>query len=205
MRHLGALLIALLSTGCVIGNNYKFDYKPASMPNIGGGSTVVLLQPADMRSYVTSGEEPASFVGEMRNGYGMPFNVTTANERPFAEVIEEIAARDLTASGFNVVRGGKEHPEQMPTILRAKNAAKGLYIAIREFNANTYNNIDVEWNLDGAVYDTSGRVVKTNTTSGKTELKGSFMNPVKASKEKVPEFVYQKVHELLSGLTDALR
>jgi hypothetical protein len=205
MRHLGALLIVMLTTGCAIGQKYTFNYKPASMPNVGGGSTVVLLQPADMRPYITSGEEPVTFVGEMRNGYGMPFNVTTANDQAFAEVVEEIAARDLTASGFNVVRGGKERPEELPTILRAKNAAKGLYIVIRELNANTYTNIDVEWNLDGAVYDASGKVVKTNTTSGKTELTGSFMNPVKASKQKVPEFVYQKVHELLSGLTDALR
>ena len=53
------------------------------------------------------GEEPKSFVGEMRNGYGMPFNVNTEGDRPFAEVIGEIVARDLTASGFNVVRGAR--------------------------------------------------------------------------------------------------
>lgn len=204
MRKLFLLLVPFIATGCVVGNKYAFDYKPSTMPNVGSGATVVLMQPADLRPYIVAGEEPKTFVGEMRNGYGMPFNVTTADERPFAEVVEEIIARDLTAAGFNVVRGGAGQPDQIPAALSAKNARRGLYIAIRELNANTFTNIDVEWDLDAAVYDRSGKVVHTNKVKGKETLAGSLMNPVKASKQKVPEFIYQKVHELIAGVTSAL-
>ncbi len=203
-KFLLLILVPLFATGCVIGNKYTFDYKPASMPNLGSGATVVLMQPADLRPYVVKGEEPKTFVGEMRNGYGMPFNVTTADQRPFAEVIGDIAARDLTAAGFNVVRGGAGLPDQIPAALTAQNAKRGLYVAINELNANTFTNIDMEWDLDATVYDQSGKVVQTKKVQGKESLAGSMMNPAKASKKKVPEFIYQKVHELIAGVTSAL-
>lgn len=198
------LAVPFFSTACVVGNNYAFDYKPASMPNVGAGATVVLAEPADMRPYIVNGEEPKSFVGEMRNGYGIPFNVTTEGDRPFAEVIGDIVARDLTASGFNVVRGGAVTADQIGSTLRDKNAKRGLVITIKELDANTFSNIDVEWDLDAEVYDQTGTVIKKNNVQGKESLQGSMMNPVKASKQKVPEFIYQKVHELVDGVKTAL-
>lgn len=205
MLLLVVLIVPLLGTGCVIGNSYAFDYKPASMPDVGAGTTVVLTEPADLRSYIVKGEEPKSFVGEMRNGYGMPFNVNTEGDRPFAEVIGEIVARDLTASGFNVVRGGAVQAAQIGATLREKKAKRGLVITIRELGADTFTNIDVEWDLDAEVYDQNGKMIKKNNVKGKETLEGSLMNPVKASKKRVPEFIYQKVHELVDGVKTALK
>ena len=204
MRKLSLVVFVLFATGCVVGNKYSFDYKPASMPNVGAGTTVLLLEPTDVRPYIVKGEEPKTFVGEMRNGYGMPFNVTTEDQKPFANTIGEIAARDLTASGFNVVRSDMVQADQIGQAIASKNASRALLITIREFNANTFNNIDMEWDLDATVYDRNGTAVKTNNVKGKETLAGSYMNPVKSSKQKVPEFTYQKVHELISGVAPAL-
>ena len=73
-------------------------------------------------------------------------------------------------------------------------------ITIRELGADTFTNIDIEWDLDAEVYDQNGKMIKKNNVKGKETLEGSLMNPVKASKKRVPEFIYQKVHELVDGV-----
>jgi hypothetical protein len=77
------LAIALLTlSGCVMGNTQTFNDVPIERSEVGQGKVVLLFAVDDQRPYIVSGDEPPNFVGEQRNGYGMPFNVTTTDKRP---------------------------------------------------------------------------------------------------------------------------
>lgn len=195
MKRFLVVIPLLLSVGCVAGNRFKFDYKPATGANVGNGATVVIAA-AEARPEVVSGDEPKSFVGEQRNGYGMPFNVTTEGDVPFASVVAESVRRDLEASGFRPV--AVNNPEELSSAIRSNNASRGLLVTVKEFKTDTMNNISVDWNLEASVVDRDGKVMATNNVSGETDMKGSMMNPVKASKQKVPAFLFEELHKLVS-------
>ena len=195
MKRLLLLFPLLLSVGCVAGNNLRFDYQPASMPNVGNNNSVVVAAD-DTREYVVSGDEPRSFVGELRNGYGMPFNVTTEGEEAFSSVMAESVRRELAAAGFNAVKG--DNPKDLPGAMRSAGAQRGLLINIKEFKADTMNRSTVYYDLDASVVDQSGSVVAANSIKGEDVVEGSFMNPIKALKANVPQFLYKQVHALVS-------
>lgn len=188
-KHL-VLLVALSvwAAGCVAGNAYRFDYQPAERTTVGQGRTVVLMPVVDEREYIVSKDEPVSLVGEMRNGYGMPFNVKTEGDRPFADVVTEAVQRDLEAAGFTVVRGAN-----------ASGNDRALAVQIKEFLATTSVATDVEWDFLVRVLDAAGKVVAEKRESGEQELPGSMMNPVKAAKKAVPQSFYEIVHRMVTG------
>jgi hypothetical protein len=199
MRRLqlpAALATLCLRTGCVMGNTHAFNYVPTERSDVGNGVTVLVFAVDDQREYVVSGDEPANFVGEQRNGYGMPFNVTTADKRPFAAIVQETVQRDLEASGFRVTTSREK---QGADAVKAAQARKGLKVVMREFKSDTFNNINFDYDFEVVVYDDAGNELARDRVSGEEELKGSLMNPVKASKQKVPAYFYDKIHALVAG------
>ena len=49
------------------------------------------------------------------------------------------------------------------------------------------------------MYDAHGKELARNQLKGEEELPGSFMNPPKAAKQKVPAHFYEKIHRLITG------
>jgi hypothetical protein len=198
LQYTVSLLALSLLTGCVIGNTHTFNYVPSERSEVGAGRTVLVFAVDDQRPYIVSGEEPANFVGEQRNGYGMPFNVTTTDGRPFAKIVQETVQRDLEASGFRVTVSN----EKATGIARAASAAqadRALTVVMREFKSDTFNNINFDYDFEVIVYDAAGNELARDRLSGEEELRGSMMNPVKASKQKVPAYFYAKIHALIAG------
>ncbi len=192
------LLAVVLLTGCVVGNTHTFDYAPAERSEIGAGRTVHLYAVDDQRAYVVSGDEPANFVGEQRNGYGMPFNVTTTDGRPFAKIVQETVQRDLEAAGFRV-NPSAEKASSIAGAAGPVQADSALTVVMREFKSDTFNNINFDYDFEVIVYDAAGTELARDRLSGEEELPGSMMNPVKASKKKVPAHFYSKIHALITG------
>jgi hypothetical protein len=193
-----SLLILTLCTGCVVGNTHAFNYVPATRSEVGAGKVVLLFAVDDQRPYIVSGDEPANFVGEQRNGYGMPFNVTTADGRSFAQVVQETVQRDLEAAGFRVTASA-EKPTRVTEAVRAAQANNALSVVMREFKSDTFNNINFDYDFEVVVYDAAGNELARDRLSGEEELKGSMMNPVKAAGQKVPGEFYTKIHSLITG------
>jgi hypothetical protein len=193
------LLVCVTTAGCAIGGTYAFDYRPANVPNIGSGRSVTLLPASDDRPAVTSGEEPTSYVGEQRGGYGNPFNVNTVGRRPFAEVVTETVRRELEAAGFRVTVADSRPSGDVGAQVRSLGADRTLVVNVREFNSNTMHNIDIEWDLEARVFDGAGAQLARSNLVGKESLLGSAWNPPKAAKQKVPQFFYEKVHQLITG------
>jgi hypothetical protein len=195
---LGFLLATVVLTGCAMGNKHTFNYVPAQQSDVGGGRVVLLFAVEDQREYVVSGDEPASFVGEQRNGYGIPFNVTTSDGRPFSKIVQETVQRDLEAAGFRVTASADKARDVAAAATSAQ-ADRALLILMHEFKSDTFNNINFDYDFEAVVYDSGGKELTRDRASGEEQLKGSFMNPPKAARQKVPAYFYEKIHALIAG------
>lgn len=200
------LLLAAAATGCAMGNTHTFDYRPPSREALGADQPVVLFAVDDRRKEIVEEGEPASWVGEQRGGYGNPFNVKTTSGRPFAEEVVETVRRDLEALGFRVVLSDRTADAvDIATALAEAGAHRGLAIEMRNFNSNTYSNIDVEWEFEATVLGAAGEPINSHRIEGRRTLEGSLLNPPKAAKEKVPPFFYELMRELVTGNAEMVR
>ncbi|MDA8019558.1 MAG: hypothetical protein MPN21_19105 [Thermoanaerobaculia bacterium] len=195
------LLVAVLpALGCAFGNTHTFDYRPRAPVSVGEGAVVILFSVADRRPDIVAGDEPPEWVGEQRGGYGNPFNVKTTSGKPFSAIVAETVRRDLEAAGFDAVLVDESaSANSVGETIRSRGAQRGVAVVMHKFNSNTYVNIDVEWDFEVTVLDANGEAIGSNRETGKETLEGSFMNPPKAAKEKVPPFFYDIVHRLVVG------
>ena len=201
-RHWMSLCSALLgvtATGCAVGNTHTFNYQPLARNNIGQGIVVVLLSVDDQRPDIVSGDEPPSWVGEQRGGFGNPFNVKTTSGKPFADEVAETLRRDLASVGFEALLVPNADREVVPKVLRDRGAERAISVVMRKFNSDTYVNVDVEWDFEATVLDAHGKELASNHEQGMTTLEGSLLNAPKAAKKAVPPFFYDLIHRLVAG------
>jgi len=79
---------------------YDFSYAPEKGQNIGNGKTVLVFEVADRRPEVVQGKEDPNWVGWQRSGFGIPFDITTSDGKPFAEKVTEVIIKDISSVGF---------------------------------------------------------------------------------------------------------
>ena len=79
----------------------------------------------DARPYVVSGNQPESFAGLLRGGYGNPFDVSTATGNPVARDLRDALARGMRERGVEVLAVDTNAAAQPE---RARNA---LFAALR--------------------------------------------------------------------------
>jgi uncharacterized lipoprotein YajG len=188
----------LVLTGCVMGNTHAFNYVPAERSDVGAGRVVLVFAIDDQRPYIVSGDEPANFVGEQRNGYGVPFNVTTADKRPFTQIVQETVQRDLEAAGFRVIPSN-EKAANIASAVQTASASRAIKVVMNEFKSDTFNNINFDYDFEIVVYDASGKELVRDHIEGEEELEGSLMNPQKVARQKVPAEFYARIHKLVTG------
>jgi hypothetical protein len=201
-----AVCALLALSGCVAGQTHAFNYVPADRTDVGNGRVVLLFAVDDKRPYVVSGDEPANFVGEMRNGYGMPFNITTKDKRPFAEIVQDTVQRDLEAAGFKVTAADTKAGD-IASAVRSASANRALAVVMNEFKSDTYANINFDYGFEAIVYDENGKELAREQISGEDQIDASFMNPARTAREQVPVEFYKKIHGLIAGnrnIMDAL-
>lgn len=194
-----ALAVMTLASACAVGNTHTFNYVPQERSEIGAGRVVLLFAVDDQRPYVVSGDEPPFFVGEQRSGYGIPFNVTTTDKRPFAAVVQETVQRDLEAAGFSVKPITDKASANVASAVQSAAARRAIAVVMREFKSDTFNNINFDYDFEIVVYDESGKEIARDRASGEEVIPGSLMNPPKAAKQKVPGEFYTKIHRLVTG------
>lgn len=206
MRRIRGLLacaalasLAFGASGCAVGNTHTFRYVPGPGEDLGEGRVVLLFAVEDLRKDILEGDEPLSWVGEQRSGYGIPFTVKTTDGRAFADVVQETLQRDLESMGFRTLAVRLAAPEHVGEVLEEEGAERGLTVTMRVFNSDTYMDIDVEWDFEAQIYGPAGQLLATNRIQGKQELPGSFVNPPRAAKEKVPPFFYDLMRKLVVG------
>lgn len=197
-RYLLKLLLAFvaaLTSGCAVGNTHTFRYAPATGEDLGNGRVVVVFGVEDLRKDIVEGDEPPSWVGEQRSGYGIPFTVKTTDGKAFADVVQETLQRDLESVGFRTAAVDETSPRDVGRALAEAEAERGLVVAMRVFNSDTYWDTDVEWDFEATVYEPGGRSLASNRIQGKDELSG-------APGRQVPPFFYDLMRQLVVGDPD---
>ena len=205
------LLLATTSmvflSGCAVGNVYDFSYIPPDhTPPKLSPKVVLLFEVEDLRRDILEGDEPASWVGEQRGGYGNPFTVKTADGRAFAEVVQGAIRRDLEAVGLKVEEAGRA-PNSAETVaekIGSEKADAGLRVKMLVYNSNTYLNTDMEWDFQLMVFDAAGKTLYDEHVEGRQTLEGSFWNSPKAAKANVPPAFYEVLHDMIVGNPDLL-
>jgi len=200
--------ITLISLcGCALGLKHDFSYQPPKGENIGKGKTLLVLEAADQRPEVVQGKEEPNWVGWQRTGVGIPHDITTADGRPFAEIITEVIIQDISSVGFICKRKKLDSltGEKISNAVKETGAEKAIQVIMKMLHSDTINNPDVEWNLQVVVYDPAGKVIKTNEEKGSTELKGGGLFPHKEAAKVVPPFFHSLIRKLIVGNNEVMK
>lgn len=210
--RVGSLLplvgVALTVGGCAVGNTHTFRYLPPEAEELGHGRVVLVFDVREARPAVVEEGEPSTWVGEQRSGLGIPYNVLTTDGKALTRIVRETIEKDLEAVGFEVEVSSSEagsSAQEVAQRIREASAERGLFVEVREFNSNTYTNIDMEWDLIARVFGPSGAVLGENRLEGRTTLDGSFMNPPRAAKRSVPPFFYDLMRQLVTENDEVMR
>ena len=202
MHYPSKLIISLLSilviSGCAVGN--KHNYSDAT-PNIKGTQGNKLeLGVQDQRVYILSGDKPASFVGLSRGGFGNPFNVETESGNALSADFSKAVLKALEKKGVQVTE--INIPPQMNQADVVKNLTqsgnKAVFISIKEWKSDTYQNTSLNYDIQVQVIDKSGKILAKNSISGKDNLGGDFINPPGYAKKAVPPAFQAKLEQLFS-------
>ena len=134
----------------------------------------------DQRHYVVDGSKSATFVGSLRSGVGIPYDITTKSGKPLADDMLEVAGRAIEKNGVKlhkvVTRSGLSK-EDVVAELKKTQAPRSLYFNIMEWKTDTYMKADL--------YCREG-------------FGGSFWNPKKAAKKGSLKAVKLKMEALVN-------
>jgi len=193
------LVTAALCTGCAIGNVHQ--YREARFTTDDGGGKSVALAVRDLRASVVSGKVKESAVGVSRGGFGNPFAVTTASEKPLADDMAASVAASLDASGYKTAVVAATPGEEEAKVLERLKSAGGvklLLLDILGWGSDTFMNTALEYDLLLRIFDPAGTKLAEKAVRGRDDLGGSAMNPPGHAKKAVPVAYQQKLEELFT-------
>lgn len=199
IRTLTAVCAALLLCGCVAGNKYSYASTTADVAYQGSGKVSILA--VDERSYVRSGDKPATFVGLQRNRFGIPFDVNTASAQPLAEDMAQALAQSLAAAGYQAAplpaKAWETTAAGQARLLQGA-PQRALLLTIKEWKTDTKRNTALTYDLTlrayGGLRQTGGKALR-----GSEDIDGSFLAPLQHTRQAVPEVFRQKVGALLNA------
>lgn len=153
------LSLLALTYGCAVRNVYDYRSTPVVLPV--KGSYALSLKVDDQRPYVLSGKKDANFVGLRRGGYGNPFNVTTASNKPLADDVFVALTQSLTNAGYSLQDSGQ--------------ASRNLELTIREWKSDVFTNLKILFDVDLTVYGSAGQMLAKSTITGEEAAGGGAM------------------------------
>lgn len=197
--------VALLCGGCLaVGQSFALAGVAVTLLASGAGS--VAIAALDRREWIRTGAKPPFFAGNLRGGFGNPFDVLVKQRQPLADVMSQVAARGLKAKGFDTTAvqvDFSEEDEAAKQKLLAQGKDKNILIHIHSWQADTYTNVGMYYLLTIMVMDSSGNVLAqhkiTGAEDGKDNLRGSVMNPAGYAKKAVPKAFAGHIEELLNN------
>jgi len=181
-------------TGCVVGQSLKTNYQPAAASKVAAGGPVV-IDVADNRPYVKSGEKSPYYVGKYRSGFGIPWDVTTQDKEPLADVLKRDLGKEVEALGFNVAEPAS--------------AARKISVSVEEWNFDGYQNGKFWYALDVNVTDANGKVLATSQLKDNKGITGNLWTGAKGGFERdMPKLHAEILRKLVREnrtVLDALR
>jgi len=187
-KNQGSLIpILLLSVvawqlgGCVVGQSISLDHNPIE-PQQESTEKSVTVTVSDERGFVIDGQEPASYIGQYRAGFGNPWDVTTGSGEALAEIFKNDLKQELENMGFAV---------------EDQNADGSLGVIIKDWNFDTYTNGSFQYDLLVSVISSDGKELATSKVRDMHSIQGSLMTGAKAAME-------EKIPVYYDGIIDAI-
>ena len=182
-----ALLAVLTLSGCVVGQKLEMDYTAAARDVQEENSVRVSV--TDDRPYVVSGDKKPWYVGKYRAGFGIPWDVTTDNNQPLAQMVAEDVEQALRAKGFAIA---------------AQTPNRTLSISILDWNFDGYQDGRFWYELQVQVSDAAGTIVTSETLKKATVIEGTFWAGAKGGFEKQMPGIYEGIIRSIGDNKDVL-
>lgn len=172
---------ALLLGGCVAGQSLQTGYESpaAAAPAAAAAAAAVSVSVSDDRPFVRSGEKPPHYIGKYRAGFGNPWDVSTENDEPLADILARDLKADLAAMGY---RAAAE-----------PGTARSLSVSIVDWNFDGYQNGRFWYELRVRVTDPDGRALAADTVQESTNIKGTFWMGARGGFEREMPKLYPRV------------
>jgi len=173
MRRLTVVvpLLSIVLTGCAVGNRYAYQSVVAS-PQV-SGTRAVTVATLDQREYVRSGSKDPQFVGLQRGGFGNPFDVRTADDKPLADAMTTALATTLAKKGFRtqpvIVAHSVAADAARQQALRA-GADRAVVLTMREWKSDTAMRVRLLYDVTLTVLDPTGTVLAEKRVQGDDTL-----------------------------------
>ena len=171
-------LIALLLTGCAIGNRYAYQTVVAN-PQL-SGTTAVAIVTHDQREYVRSGSKDPQFVGLQRGGFGNPFDVRTADDKPLADAMTTALVNTLAKKGFRaqpvIVAHSVAATDARQQAARA-GAERALVLTLQEWKSDSVMRVALAYDMTMSVLDRTGAVLAEKRVQGNDNLGAAPLSP----------------------------
>jgi hypothetical protein len=186
------------AVGLVVGKKINYVDDHAKVNYTGQGSVVVIT--FDERPYVLAGDKKPDFVGVMRGGYGIPFDVRNETGHPVADDISTSLAISLKAAGFNAsveIPKTGETAEQAIARLAATSPGHILVVRLRNLRTDGYASLIWYEEATMSVYDASGTLRHSMDTNLRKEL-GSLMHKWRTITDQIMVEFNQSLETLLN-------
>jgi len=180
----------LILGGCVVGQDISMDYSGRTVAV--DEANTVRVAVADERPFIKNGDKDPWYIGKYRAGFGNPWDVTTENDVPLAEVVADDLADALREEGFATVTSAE---------------SRVLDVKIDDWNFDGYQNGRFWYDLDVTVYTGDGRTVANERFADEIVIKGTLLSGAKGGFERDMPGIYREIvaavvtdNEILSAL-----
>ena len=198
-----AMLLGLMmvgSLGCTTNMQYDYRAKALTLPSVAVTRTVAVAA-QDQRPAVLKGEEKPDYVGSQRGGYGNPWKIKTEGEVPLAGVFADLIAQGLQKQGAKAttvrIAPGIAQKDALEA-LKATNSERLVLLTIEEWDSDTYQNTDLDYNLLLEVFDAQGKVLASSRVKAKDNIENGLWNPAGNAEEKAPAALCERVERLFA-------
>jgi hypothetical protein len=184
MRRVGVLLplVGVLLSGCAIGNRYAYQTVVAN-PQV-SGTTAVAVATHDQREYVRAGSKDPQFVGLQRGGFGNPFDVRTADDKPLADAMTTALVNTLAKKGFRaqpvIVAHSLAAPNARQQAARS-GADRALVLTLQEWKSDSVMRVALAYDMTMSVLNRNGAVLAEKRLQGNDNLGAAPMVPSQVS------------------------
>lgn len=176
------LLSAAMFSSCLIAQENFSNAWPAIGFYTKSSIKVGVL---DEREYVKSGKNENSYVGLIRDLYGRPRKVFTANSTPLADDVEKAVSNGFENAGIDATVADAKIKANRKS---SNSNEKLLLITISEWFSDTYKSVGFTHKLTAEVFSHDGTKLATSTT----ENSKTFQSSLEGGRDALTEILSDK-------------
>ena len=176
------LLVAVGLSDCVTAAKFKLNYVAEAEELPGLGSTTFSVAVTDQRPYVTHGSKLPTYLGQYRDGWGIPREVVNEKKVPLAEQMVGDLRRELQSLG----------------LVESSSPSKLMVVRIRDWNFDAGIDSRFWYDVEVSVESASGQALATDRVKDQKIIKGSLLaGPIPAIKKELPVHYAELIRELV--------